>query len=292
MNIRIVIIFLSLIFLNSCVAFYKTQDIRDTINSNVDLTNQNYSKVKADYEEKNKIYQSLKSSIVSLADPSFKRISDKKMSVDSTYRNLRKAKEDIDKSQQQFEQLVIGKSKIKSNEPEWDKLKQIKSDITFSTGQLNGLGESYVSRSNSLGDAIKNSHYKSLKKSTFSSQIKKNVDELNNSLEQINRQLKLFDNEMSKAYLNNQINDSTYHSKKEITERILTELNTMEAAVKRLAVLESRFQRRYKKLDEIWVGENTKPNELMKKIESKINIIKKAQVEYQSLSNALKPNTE
>ena len=66
----------------------------------------------------------------------------------------------------------------------------------------------------------------------------------------------------------------------------------MEAAVKRLAVLESRFQRRYKKLDEIWVGENTKPNELMKKIESKINIIKKAQIEYQSLSNALKPNTE
>ena len=292
MNIRIVIIFLSLIFLNSCVAFYKTQDIRDTINSNVDLTNQNYSKVKADYEEKNKIYQSLKSSIVSLADPSFKRISDKKMSVDSTYRNLRKAKEDIDKSQQQFEQLVIGKSKIKSNEPEWDKLKQIKNDITFSTGQLNGLGESYVSRSNSLGAAINNSHYKSLKKSTFSSQIKKNVDELNNSLEQINRQLKLFDNEMSKAYLNNQINDSTYHSKKEITERILTELNTMEAAVKRLAVFESRFQKRYKKMDEIWVGENTKPNELMKKIESKINIIKKAQVEYQSLSNALKPNTE
>ena len=45
-------------------------------------------------------------------------------------------------------------------------------------------------------------------------------------------------------------------------------------------------------MDEIWVGENTKPNELMKKIESKINIIKKAQVEYQSLSNALKPNTE
>ena len=62
--------------------------------------------------------------------------------------------------------------------------------------------------------------------------------------------------------------------------------------MKRLAALESRFQRRYKKLDEIWVGENTKPNELMKKIESKINIIKKAQIEFQSLSNALKPNTE
>ena len=292
MNIRIVIIFLSLIFLNSCVAFYKTQDIRDTINSNVDQTNQNYSKVKADYEQKNKIFQSLKSSIVSLADPSFKLISDKKMSFDSAYQNLTKTKEDINRSQQQFEEIVVGKSKIKSNEPEWDKLKQIKSDITFSTGQLNGLGESYISVSNSLGDAIKNSHYKSLKKSTFSSQIQKNIDELNNSLLEINGQLKFFDNEISKAHLNSQINDSTYHSKKEITARILTELNNMEAAVKRLAVLESKFQRRYKKMDEIWVGENTKPNELMKKIESKIDIIKKAQIEFKSLSNALKPKTE
>ena len=64
MNKRIVIIFLSLIFLNSCVAFHKTQDIRDTINSNVDQTNQNYSKVKADYEQKNKIFESLKSTLL------------------------------------------------------------------------------------------------------------------------------------------------------------------------------------------------------------------------------------
>lgn len=292
MNKRIVIIFLSLIFLNSCVAFHKTQDIRDTINSNVDQTNQNYSKVKADYEQKNKIFESLKSNVISVSAPSFRLISDKKIAFDSAYQNLTKTKEDINRSQQQFEQLVVGKSKIKSNEPEWDELKQIKSDITFSTGQLNGLGESYISRSNSLGAAINKSHYKSLKKSTFSSQIQKNIDELNNSLLKINGQLKLFDNEMRKAYLNNQINDSTYQSKQEISARILTELNNMEAAVKRLAALESRFQRRYKKLDEIWVGENTKPNELMKKIESKINIIKKAQIEFQSLSNALKPNTE
>ena len=68
---------MSLILLDSCVALYKTQDIRNTINSNVDQTNQNYSKVKADYEQKNKIFETLKSSIISLTDPSFMVISAK-----------------------------------------------------------------------------------------------------------------------------------------------------------------------------------------------------------------------
>lgn len=284
--------FLSLILLDSCVVLYKTQDIRNTINSNVDQTNQNYSKVKADYEQKNKVFETLKSSIISVTDPSFMVISGEKLAFDSAYHNLTKTKEDINRCQQQFEKLVIGKSIIKSNEPEWDKLKQIKSDMKLSTGQLNGLGEAYTSRSNGLIAAINNSHYKRLNKSTFSSQMQKNIDELNNSLLEVNGQFKLFDNEMRKAYLNEQINDSTYQSKKEIAGKILVELNNMEAAAKRLVALQSKFQRRYKKIDEIWIGENTKPNSLMKKIESKIDLIKKSQLEFQSLSNALKPKTE
>ena len=284
--------FLSLILLDSCVVLYKTQDIRNTINSNVDQTNQNYSKVKADYEQKNKIFETLKSSIISVKDPSFKVISDEKLAFDSAYHNLTKTKEDINRCQQQFEQLVVGKSKIKSNEPEWDKLKQIKSDMTLSTSQLNGLGESYTSRSNSLVGAINNSHYKRLNKSTFSSQMQKNIGELKNSLLEVNGQFKLFDNEMRKAYMSKQIDDSTYQSKKEIAAKILVELNIMEAAAKRLVALESKFQRRNNKNDEIWIGENTETNALMKKIESKIDVIKKAQLEFRSLSNALKPKTE
>jgi len=271
---------------------YNTQDIRNTINSNVDQTNRNYSKVKADYEQKNKIFETLKSSIISVKDPSFKVISDEKLAFDSAYHNLTKTKEDINRCQQQFEQLVVGKSKIKSNEPEWDKLKQIKSDMTLSTSQLNGLGESYTSRSNSLVGAINNSHYKRLNKSTFSSQMQKNIGELKNSLLEVNGQFKLFDNEMRKAYMSKQIDDSTYQSKKEIAAKILVELNIMEAAAKRLVALESKFQRRNNKNDEIWIGENTETNALMKKIESKIDVIKKAQLEFRSLSNALKPKTE
>ena len=286
------LVFLSLILLNSCVMLYNTQDIRNTINSNVDQTNRNYSKVKADYEQKNKIFETLKSSIISVKDPSFKVISDEKLAFDSAYHNLTKTKEDINKCQQQFEQLVVGKSKIKSNEPEWDKLKQIKSDMTLSTSQLNGLGESYTSRSNSLVGAINNSHYKRLNKSTFSSQMQKNIGELKNSLLEVNGQFKLFDNEMRKAYMSKQIDDSTYQSKKEIAAKILVELNIMEAAAKRLVALESKFQRRNNKNDEIWIGENTETNALMKKIESKIDVIKKAQLEFRSLSNALKPKTE
>ena len=164
--------------------------------------------------------------------------------------------------------------------------------MTLSTSQLNGLGESYTSRSNSLVGAINNSHYKRLNKSTFSSQMQKNIGELKNSLLEVNGQFKLFDNEMRKAYMNKQINDSTYQSKKEIAAKILVELNIMEAAAKRLVALESKFQRRNNKNDEIWIGENTETNALMKKIESKIDVIKKAQLEFRSLSNALKPKTE
>jgi len=292
MNRKVIPLILSLFVLNSCVVFYKTQDIRNTINTNVSQTNQNYSKVKGDYEEKNEIFENLKRSILDLEATSFMTISEKKIAFDEAYQNITTKKNEIVKCQQEFEQLVEGKSQIKSNEAEWDQLKEIKREMKSSTSQLNGLGEAYTTKSNSLGDAISKSHYRILEKNQFSKQIKENISALNNSLADINEQFIVFNENVQNAYKNGQINDSTYQSKMEITSKISVELNKIKSACKRLKSLESTFQTQHKKQEEIWVGENTKSNALMKRIESKINIIKTAQNKFQSLSNALNPQTE
>ena len=292
MNRKVIPLILSLFVLNSCVVFYKTQDIRNTINTNVSHTNQNYSKVKGDYEERNEIFENLKRSILDLEATSFMTISEKKIAFDEAYQNITTKKNEIVKCQQEFEQLVEGKSQIKSNEAEWDHLKEIKSEMKASTSQLNGLGEAYTAKSNSLGAAISKSHYRILEKSQFSKQIKENISALNNSLVDINGQFIVFNDKVQNAYKNGQINDSTYQSKMEITSKILVELNKIKSACKRLKSLESTFQTQHKKQEEIWVGENTKSNALMKRLDSKINIIKTAQNEFQSLSKALNPQTE
>ena len=63
----------------------------------------------------------------------------------------------------------------------------------------------------------------------------------------------------------------------------------IKSACKRLKSLESTFQTQHKKQEEIWVGENTKSNKLMKRLDSEINVIKTSKIEYQTLSNSLKP---
>jgi predicted nucleic acid-binding Zn-ribbon protein len=292
MNRKVISLILSLFVLNSCVVFYKTQDIRSTINTNVSQVNQNYSKVKGDYEDRSEIFENLKKSILDLQASSFKTISEKKIALDAAYQNITTKRDEMVKCQQEFEQVVEGKSQIKSNEAEWEKLKEIKRVMKASTSQLNGLGEAYTAKSNSLGDAISNSHYRILEKSQFSKEIKENISALNNSLLDINGQFIVFNQKLQNAYKNGQINDSIYQSKMEITSKISVELNKIKSACKRLKSLESTFHAQYKKQEEIWVGENTKSNALMKRIESKINIIKIAQDEFQSLSNALNPQTE
>ena len=292
MNQKVALISFSLILLNSCVVFYKTQDIRDTINTNVSLTNQNYSKVKDDYENRSEIFENLKKSILDLEVTSFKLISEKKLAFDEAYQNITTKKDQIVKCQQQFEQLVVGKSQIKSNEAEWGQLKNIKSEMKTSMSQLNDLGESYTAKSNSLGSVISKSHYKILNKSTFIKQVNENISLVNKSLIDINQQFIVYNENVQLAYGRGQINDSIYESKMEITAKIRVELNKIESSCKKLAAVESAFRARNKKTDEIWIGENTKSNQLMKRFDSEINVIKTSKTEYQTLSTSLNPKVD
>jgi predicted nucleic acid-binding Zn-ribbon protein len=176
---------------------------------------------------------------------------------------------------------------MKSNEKEWDELKEMKAQMKTSAGQMNKLGDAYASASNILGDAINNSQYKQIERLEFNNQIKNNTSQLNQSLSDINAQIKAYNQKLEAAKTNGQIKDSTYQSKIDLITKMSGELNKIKSAVKSISVLESSFQLKNNKNNKIWIGENTKSNALIKNIEEQINKIYKGQTQFRILSAKL-----
>ncbi|MGB1647009.1 MAG: hypothetical protein ACPG9I_06885 [Crocinitomicaceae bacterium] len=273
--------------LQSCVVYYNTDEIRNTMNNNIAQIEGNYSIAKADFTEKNELYNGLKSNVLDMNDDSFKLLSEKKNSFDDAYQNLLDKKEALNSTKIQFDQLIEGKSEIKSNENEWGELKEIKSTMKTYAKEMNELGNSYASVSNNLSDAINNSQYRQIKKIEFNRQIRTNTKELNKSIADITDQINLYKNKLETANDNGQINDSTYQVKKGLIHNMSTELTNIQSSVKRITVFESSFQLKNKKMDKVWIGENTKSNELMKKIEYSITDVNNGIAKIQAISAKL-----
>ena len=278
--------------LQSCVVYYNTNDMRNTMNDNIAQIESNYSLTKSDYLEKNQLYKGLESNVLDKKENSFTLISKKKSEFDNAYQSLLSEKEGILNKRNQFEKLIEGKNEIKSNEKEWDELKEMKAAMKTSSIQLNKLGNSYASASNILGDAINKSQYKQVKRLEFNNQIKNNTSQLNQSLSKINEQIKAYNQKLEDAKKDGQINDSTYQSKMVLVTKMSGELNRIESAVKKITLLESSFQLKNKKNNKIWIGENTKSNELIKKIEDQISEIYKGQTQFKTLSDKLNEKQE
>ena len=102
--------------LQSCVVYYNTDEIQNSMNNNVAQIEGNYSLAKDDFIEKNVLYNGLKSHVLDINDDSFKLLSEKKNSFDDAYQNLLDKKEALNITKNQFDELIEGKSKIKSNE--------------------------------------------------------------------------------------------------------------------------------------------------------------------------------
>ena len=66
---------LNLFVFSSCVVYYNTNDIRKTIQTNINQITTNYSKIKIDYNKKTKIYNQLSKYIINPELESFKTIS-------------------------------------------------------------------------------------------------------------------------------------------------------------------------------------------------------------------------
>ena len=273
--------------LQSCVVYYNTEEIRNSMNNNITQIEGNYSLAKDDFTEKNGLYNGLKSNVLDMNDDSFKPLSEKKNSFDDAYQNLLDKKEALNSTKNQFDQLIEGKSEIKSNEKEWGELKEIKSTMKTYAKEMNELGNSYASVSNNLSDAINNSQYRQIKKIEFNRQIRTNTKELNKSIADITDQINLYKNKLEIANDNGQINDSTYQVKKGLIHNMSAELTNIQSSVKRITVFESSFQMKNKKMDKVWIGENTKSNELMKKIEYSITDVNNGIAKIKAISAKL-----
>ena len=273
--------------LQSCVVYYNTDEIRNSMNNNIAQIEGNYSLAKDDFTEKNELYNELKSNVLNINDDSFKLLSEKKNSFDNAYQKLLDKKEAMNNTKNQFDQLIEGKSEIKSNEKEWGELKEIKSTMKTYAKDLNELGNSYTSVSNNFSDAINNSQYRQIKKIEFNRQIRTNTKELNKSIADITDQINSYKNKLEIANDKGQINDSTYQVKMGLINKMSTELTNIQSSVKRITVFESSFQLKNKKMDKVWIGENTKSNELMKKIEYSINDVNNGIAKIKAISAKL-----
>ena len=273
--------------MQSCVVYYNTDEIRNSMNNNIAQIEGNCSLAKDDFTEKNGLYNELKNNVLDINNDSFKLLSEKKNSFDDAYQNLLDKKEAMINTKNQFDQLIEGKSEIKSNENEWGELKEIKSTMKTYAKEMNELGSSYASISNNLSDAINNSQYRQIKKIEFNRQIRTNTKELNKSIADITDQINAYKNKLETASDNGQINDSTYQVKKGLIHNMSTELTNIQSSVKKITVFESSFQLKNTKMDKVWIGENTKSNELMKKIEYSINDVNNGMAKIQAISAKL-----
>ena len=73
--------FYSLLFvslLQSCVVYYNTNDMRNSMNNNIAQIESNYSLTKNDYLEKKTLYEGLESNVLDKNENSFTQISKKK----------------------------------------------------------------------------------------------------------------------------------------------------------------------------------------------------------------------
>ena len=283
---------LSVSLLQSCVVYYNTNDIRNSMNNNFAQIESNYSLTKSNYLEKNELYKELESNVLDTNENSFTLISKTKIDFDAAYQSLLDEKDRMLDQQSQFEKIIEGKNEIKSNEKEWGELKEMKAAMKTSSNQLNKLGNSYASASNILGDAINKSQYNQIERLEFNNQIKNNTSQLNQSLSDINAQIKAYNQKLEAAKTDGQLNDSTYQSKMNLITKMSGELNKIKAAVKRISVLESSFQLQNKNKNKVWIGENTKSNALIKNIEEQINEIYKGQTQFRILSAKLNEQAE
>ena len=280
------------LLLSSCVVYYNTNDVRNDLNANINITKANFSNVENDYEEKIKIYESLSKDIVDVNQNPFKKITSKKSNFDEAYQTIRHKKDLLYSYQNTFEKLVAGKSQIKSNEDEWDQLKKIKNNVQSTGNEMNNLATSYTAASNELGEAISNSGFGKIETQAFLEQLRKNIGSIETSVKDIDGKLTVYKGKLEDAYRNGKINDSIYKSRSNAVAQMKPETEKIKIAANKLSLLKTSFQENTKNRETLWLGENTKCNAIMKSIQGHVNTIKEAQEEFMKLSLLLRDQEE
>lgn len=280
------IFFLALIFivLNSCVMYYNTSEIRNNFKKNIDQFNRIADKSKIDFKNKSNTYKDLSEFILDRNLEPFKSISDEMKNLNNYFTAINDKKIEVLALKKRFEKITNGKTKIKSNEPEWDEIKAIKKQLSQKGEEINVLINKYSNYSNHIGNNIKNSGLKPMDKIEFINQIEKNQESLKLSIQEIFKNVDLYRLKINKAYNNKIINDSIYNFKLVVLNDMNILIEEVEKANELLLFYKRKFIDTTKNKRKIWIGENTFANQALNEIKKQIVIIKSAKNEFNKLS--------
>ena len=270
--------------LNSCVVYYNTSEIRNNFNKNISQINNIAAKANSDYKTKSNIYKDLSEFILDRNLEPFKTISQKMQSLDNSFKAINDKKKELLVIKERFEKITNGKTKIKSNQPEWDELKNIKKQLPQKGEEISIEIKNYTIYSNQIGNNIKNSGLKPMDKIEFIKQIEKNQESLKSSIQEILKNVDLYKVKVEKAYNNNFINDSIYNFKLILLNEMNILIVKVEKANKMLLFYKKKFIDKTKNKQKIWVGENTYANQALNEIKKQISKIKRAKNEFNMLS--------
>ena len=273
--------------LSSCVMVYNTTDLRRNIDKTVNQANDNYNDANRDFQEKNKIYADLKENTIDLSLNPFNAISQEQKKLESSIKDLKHQRNKLVGNKNAFEKLVKNKDQIKSNEPEWKPFKTIKSNITNIVTEFTNTGKSYSTNSNNISTLFNSSKLSKLDPVEFDKQLQGNLSNLNGALLEVNAKMKKAVNDVEKIYSMNGMPDSVYTSKKEI----LLEMEEISKKVEHKSITINNLNKQFKTKTlgkkTVWVGQNTKANELVEKIKKNGTEINQLRNQFVVLSNKL-----
>lgn len=280
------IFFLALIFtaLNSCVMYYNTNEIRNNFKKNINQINNIADKAKNDFKNKSNIYKDLSGFILDRNLEPFKSISQEMKHFDIAFKAVNDKKKEVLALKKRFEKITNGKTKIKSNQPEWDEIKNIKKQMSKKGEEITAAIKKYTNYSNQIGNMIKNSGLKTMDKIDFINQIEKNQESLKSSIQEIFKNVDLYRLKANNAYNNNFINDSIYNYKLVVLNDMNMLIEKVEKANELLLFYKRKFIDKTKNKHKIWIGENTYANQALNEIKKQIEMIKGAKNEFNTLS--------
>ena len=280
------IFFLALIFtaLNSCVMYYNTNEIRNNFKKNINQINNIADKAKNDFKNKSNIYKDLSGFIIDRNLEPFKSISQEMKHFDIAFKAVNDKKKEVLALKKRFEKITNGKTKIKSNQPEWDEIKNIKKQMSKKGEEITAAIKKYTNYSNQIGNMIKNSGLKTMDKIDFINQIEKNQESLKSSIQEIFKNVDLYRLKVNNAYNNNFINDSIYNYKLVVLNDMNMLIEKVEKANELLLFYKRKFIDKTKNKHKIWIGENTYANQALNEIKKQIEMIKSAKNEFNTLS--------
>ena len=290
---KILTLVIPILFLSSCVVYYKTDDVRKTIVSNVNIAKENQSSTNKDYIDKLDTYKWLEASIVNKDLEPFKSITKYKNKMFKTYEAIRIKTDEIKALQLTFDALAKGKKEIKSNEDTWKEFKTIKSNMKSISAEIDQLNPKYVSASNALGNAISNSPFKLLNKTELKTNIETNISQLRTSSESARIKITRYRRELDDP--KNSIPDSTYRQKRNALnqmDELLAESDRTQSEITQSLTQLLTNQKLMRQRDEIWTGKNTTTEINVTKIQDGISKIKETQALFNKLAAALNGNTE